>query len=281
MDLAEDNTGPSMICVAMTEGGIYLPSLGYSILAYISVAGSVTCNTRAALEGVLFLQAVSCLFVCSCIAPCATEAISSKHTFTQGLAAFHGSPVHRLLQLHVLCDLSLMVFGAMAILTTNDLLCSMLLPKAVANLLLIQGVVLILRILEHFLFPWCVWSFNRRNPLGKVAGPKRAGNHERKTAKYDLDDGADDWEKVRAILDYNFHKIQTAWTYREKLPKLLDPADKNKKNKKKKKKKSNRVAPAGQQIVVRPRSSASVVGGALESKDNTGDLENPSALVGI
>ena len=168
-----------------------------------------------------------------------------------------------------------MVYGAMVVMTTSRELCSMLLPRAVMYLLLIQGAVLTLRLLEHFLFPWCVYSYNRRNPLAAVLGAKRDGNPDRATAAYDMDDDTADFDRIRAIVDYNFHKIQESWTYREKLPTLTDPAKLSKKELKTKRRKKSTSVVSPTQIVVQPRPNSSA--GALEAKDD--DLGDEFGLV--
>lgn len=259
-DLAEDSEGPSIILIAVTEGGIYLPSLALSTLTFLRFSfGGITCNTKAALELYLLLMVLSSLFVVVFIAPCATEAISSGHTLAQGLAHFHGSPTHRLMELHLLADFVLLVYGALAVLTTNSLLCSMRFPRAVAGLLLLQLGVLVFRTLEHVILPWCVNSYNRRHPLDEAPGSGRAGNHNRPSS-FNGNDGDEyelNLERIRAIIDYNFHRIQQSYTYRERLPRLREPsaAQQSPPAKRGHTKRTAVVTPTS--IVVRPRSSAS------------------------
>mmetsp|Transcript_88749 Transcript_88749/g.177441 ORF Transcript_88749/g.177441 Transcript_88749/m.177441 type:complete len:257 (+) Transcript_88749:98-868(+) len=216
-----DNSGQLyMAKVFAAEVLVYLPSFSYSVAAFISMEGTVTCNTSEALELVLQVQILSSLFVMVAIGPCATERITSGESYWRGLAGFHGSYLHWLLRVHIVFDLLILVYGALAVATVNPQLCSLKLPKAVSIVLYIQFVVLLYRISLHVLFPAYVAWYEGKNPLPDIPDPGRTG-FERAGDGLERDETATErLGRMRKLMDTNFHAIQTAWTHREKIGNL-------------------------------------------------------------
>jgi len=53
------------------------------------------------------------------IAPCVIEKISQGETYFRGLAEFHGTPLHGIVNMHILFDYFILVYGSLAVVTTN------------------------------------------------------------------------------------------------------------------------------------------------------------------
>jgi len=166
--------------------------------------------------------------------------------------------LHSIVVAHILWEYGLLAYGLVAIASTNYSLCSALLPERVALMLSFHhGGVLALRVAHHVAFPAYVTYFSRMNPLPAMDEVARASDPD-KAVNGGVDDEsvAERLEKVRRTVDHNFHAIQRAWTYRSKLPNLVDPL------------KKSQVAPASPatSIVVRPRSTPSKPASPLPKK---------------
>jgi len=125
------------------------------------------------------------------------------------------------------------------------------------------------RTLQHIVFPTIVSCYARMHPMGEVPDPASVSGSN--LGKDNVDEQIDHAKRIQKIVDYNFHVVQEAFIYREKLPKLVDPNPPLKKKKgkdgdDKKRRSSQLVAPSrleGQSgpskaIVVKPKKSQSI-----------------------
>lgn len=252
----DDGGGCSYTMVIITEALIFLPTCIYSAITYMRIAGRVTCNTSAELELVLVLQFVSSLIIMACLAPCVVEKITSCDDYFRGLAEFHNSHLHKLVQFHILFDWFIIVYGIIAVITTNDELCSSILPRTVTKLLFLHGFTVSFRTLQHMVFPAIVHCYAKLHPMADIPDPALVkggtmGNDE-------VDEKERHAERVRKIVDYNFHVVQEAFVYRERLPPLVDPNPplKVKNNKTNNKKLLKRESST---ILVKPKSIKQVI----------------------
>ena len=230
-----DNHGAGYLFrIYASEGLIYAPACYYATHGLIDLFQQVTCNTGEALELVLLVLCGAHFIFMVAFAPCVAKVISDGETYWRGLADFHaGHPLHYIIQVYILAEIVVLVYGGFAVWTVNPYLCSMRLPRRVTNLLAIELATILWRTSVHILFPIYKNRYNLENPLLPIA--ENAPPVTTIPGDTPVETQKERSQRIQKTIDLNFHRIQQAYKYREKLPKfkqlpgskVKDPQDTN------------------------------------------------------